>query len=96
MEITKPLQLEIHENDLTPSERDSIKKEVLSTQTLGDEESVHRKILDLLPKLIATRVQEIVPPDFELSSLELKFEVQGKLFGSGVGGEVVAKLSRKH
>jgi len=95
MEINKPLPLEISDSDLDKSEREALETEVLATRTLGAQEEVNRKILDLLPKLIAERVRQIIPDDFELDSLELKFDVQGKLFGAGVGGEVVAKLKKR-
>jgi hypothetical protein len=95
MEITKPLPLEISDRDLEEQDRALLEKEILATRTLGDQEHANRKILDMLPKLIADRVKQIIPDDFELESLELKFDVQGKICGSGVGGEVVAKLKKR-
>lgn len=95
MEIAKPIPLPITDNDLDRTQRQSLKSKILSTRTLGAQEDANRRILDLLPSLIAERIRGIVPDDFELDELEFKFEIQGKLFGSGVGGEVIAKLKKR-
>ena len=96
MPIQKPIRLNITEADLDPSQV-AVKKEVLKTRTLGSEgnETAERKILDMLPTIISRRVEQIIPPDFELAELELKFEIEGKIFGTGLSGEVVATLKKK-
>jgi len=81
--------------DRREADKTALKAELLATRKLGEEPDTERRIIDLLPKVIAERVKQIIPDDFELAELELKFEVQGKLFGAGVGGEVVAKLKSK-
>jgi hypothetical protein len=95
MTIDKPIRLEINESDVDEAEKNKLKKELLATRTLGEKEQIDRKILDLLPKVIAERLKQVIPADFEISELEFKFEVEGKLFGSGIGGEVVARLRKR-
>jgi len=97
MNIEKPLLLSITEGDLNIKERQELEVELRETRRLGgaEQEATHRAILDLLPTVIAKRVEGIIPDEFELVELELKFSIEGKIFGAGVGGEAVAKLRKK-
>lgn len=95
MEIQKSIPLTVDDSDLDEARKREVEEHLRATQVLGEQEQVSRAILDMLPTVIAERIQKVIPRDFELSELELRFDVQGKLFGAGVGGEVVAKLKRK-
>lgn len=91
MEIEKSIPLIIDQTDLPQPTRD----EVNNLSLLGGEKQVPKAIYDMLPRIIAQRIEDIVPENFELAELEFKFTVDGKFFGAGVGGEVVATLKRK-
>jgi hypothetical protein len=100
METQKPLPLDISDSDIDAATHQAIAKAIVATRKLGpnapvgQQESLHRRVIDLLPTIIAKRVNEIVPSDFSLDSLQIKFSLEGRLFGSGVSGEVVATLKR--
>jgi|GEM_PF-4836817 hypothetical protein len=45
-------------------------------------------IRKLLPSVIAKKIADVVPPDFDLTQMTLTGEVAGQPFGIGVRGEV--------
>jgi len=66
-----------------------------STGDMTDEDRVKKRLVDALPKVLATRLEKMIPDSFELQTIELKVAVDAKLFGTGVAGHAVVKFGRK-
>ena len=88
------LPLNISEGDLPERARTALRAAASDRATLAGEgqQSVESMVAELLPTAIASRVRKIVPPDFKVSEIGMKFSVEGKLFGCGVAGDVTVKL----
>jgi len=66
------------------------------TRTLtGGEKDPEEILMDAMPSAVAKKVRAIVPKGFELTELQLKLEVSGTIFGTGMKGEVMIKLAPK-
>jgi hypothetical protein len=52
-------------------------------------------VLDALPKVLADRFRRMLPDDYEMSELQLKFSISGAPFGVGVAGEAIVKFGPK-
>jgi len=53
------------------------------------------KVLELLPRVIAKKMQDIVPDGFDVTEMLLTCDISGKPFGIGVAGKVSVKFGRK-
>jgi hypothetical protein len=90
-----PIPLIIDEVDIDAATRNAVAAAQAGTRVLGsdsDLQTPERMLLDALPAAIARKVQAIVPPEFKIAELEFCFKVEGKLWGSGLAGEVKATL----
>ena len=47
-----------------------------------------RRITEALPRVIASKVKAMVPPEFRLYEIKISLEVSGKLFDAGIAGVV--------
>ena len=45
------------------------------------------KIMDAIPRVIASRFRQMIPDEFRIISVELSIQLEGKVFGCGVSGE---------
>ena len=95
-----PIPLIIDEGDFDVVARSSIEAAQRGTRVLGGPDAEHREataservIFDALPSVISRRVQKVIPKGFRIAELEFCFKLEGKIWGSGVGGEVKVKLS---
>ena len=52
-------------------------------------------VLDALPKVLADRFRRMLPDNYEMSELQLKFSISGAPFGVGVAGEALVKFAPK-
>jgi hypothetical protein len=91
----EPLPLLIEESDLRPSARNAIQAFQQGVTVLGGEVGATkptptRLILDALPDAVTRKIERIVPDGFAISELQFCFKVEGKVFGSGLTGEVKA------
>jgi hypothetical protein len=99
VESPKPIRLVVTESDFEPVVRSAITADRDGIRVLGgdsdDSEGIskaERLVLDALPGAIARRVGAMLPKGFEISELEFCFKLDCKVWGTGVGGEVKAKL----
>lgn len=95
--MVEPLPLVIDEADIDPTTRAAVLAAQrgpgsLATTRSGDQptDSPERVLLDAMPAVIARRIEGILPPGFKIAELEFCFAVEGKLWGSGIKGEVKA------
>jgi hypothetical protein len=95
----QPLPLVFDDADIDHKTRAAVLAAQQGVRVLGDSRagqssanSPERLLLDALPALIARKIERILPPDFEIAELEFCFTLEGKLMGSGMKGEVKAKL----
>ena len=60
---------------------------------LGDKpEPANQAILDALPRVLADRFKNMIPPDYEVQQIELKVQIAGQPFGIGIRGDAVVKF----
>lgn len=88
--MPQSLRLTIDDSDLRPDERDSLLASKRSDRILGDS-SVFEQ---LLPRLIARRLERIVPPGFVVDEIGLTLSVDATLLGVGASGEVAVTLRK--
>jgi hypothetical protein len=95
----EPIPVILEEKDIDPAIRTAIIAAQRGTRMLGSpgasSETVldpERLLLNALPSVIARKIEGILPSGFKIAELEFCFKVEGKLWGSGVAGEVKAVL----
>src|SRR4051812_39093456 len=87
---------------------DSVRVQILAVQkgykVLGDDgigaqgpgaDQTQALVVNALPSVIARKLTAMLPHGFVVAEFTLKFTVDGKIFGSGVGGEVEVKFAPK-
>ncbi|MCG8338829.1 MAG: hypothetical protein MJE63_30340, partial [Proteobacteria bacterium] len=62
-------------------------------KVLDNEDDIKRIFFDSLPSIISKRIESITPPNFNISEIEFKMNLGGKLFGVEVGGNMLVKFS---
>jgi hypothetical protein len=93
LEIDDAITITLTEADLDPNDRKKIEARANKSRVLeGEEREVEEMLSEALPKAIARRVEAMRPKNFKVTELQFKLAVSGKLFGSGVSGEVIVKL----
>jgi hypothetical protein len=103
---TSPLDLTVTEEDfniVAKKDKDnslatSGLKEVLFGRKQKEEVPVDKRvegIRKLLPSVIAKKIADVIPPDFDLTQMTLTGEVAGQPFGIGVRGEVSVVFEKK-
>ena len=98
MRKTKPepdnaFPITITEEDFDPGDRKKLEARANKSRVLeGEEREVSEMLSEALPKAIARRVDAMKPKNFKVTELQFKLAVSGKVFGSGVAGEVIVKL----
>jgi hypothetical protein len=93
---SEPLQLRIDEEDFDAAVTKAVKAGRSGTRTLaGTDRDPEEILMDAMPSAVAKKVRAIVPKGFELTELQLKLEVSGTVFGTGMKGEVMIKLAPK-
>lgn len=67
-------------------------KAKLETQTpvLGTTQQERREefIRELLPRVIAKKIEKLIPEGYEVKEISMTVDVSGKVFGSGISGGV--------
>lgn len=66
--------------------------ETVPSKGVDDNEEIIRKSL---PKVIANKVEKMVPDGFELTGLSFTGQISGTPFGVGVSGSVTASFTKK-
>jgi hypothetical protein len=56
---------------------------------------IKEKVFELLPKIIAKRMRDVVPDGFVVAEISLTCDLSGKPFGIGVSGKVAVKFQQK-
>lgn len=70
--------------------------ETLGNEVEGDFDQARKKIvLDALPKVLAKKMEEIMPKNWEIKEIVLKVNVAGKPFGIGLEGDASVKFGPK-
>lgn len=69
-------------NGLIPSDKE--------VAVLGPERT--NRVLDALPKVLASRFGRMIPDDYEIHQIELKVSLSGTPFGVGVSGDATIKF----
>ncbi len=90
----KPITLIVRETDIDSVTRAQLESLTRGVRVLANDDNV-RALCDALPTAIARRVRAIVPQDFVLSEIEMTLSVEGKLWGTGLSGDVKVKLAPK-
>lgn len=90
---TKQLTLLLSDDDLDAGVRGHVMALKSGTRVLADNEDPMRALFDALPTIIAKRLRAITPPGFAITELEICLSVEGKLCGTGIGGDVTVKLA---
>jgi hypothetical protein len=62
-----------------------------SVTVLGSEEE-RQAVIDAMPKVIAKRIQKMLPDGFRIREIEMRFEISGTPFGVGVSGEATVRF----
>lgn len=92
----EPLQLRIDEEDFDASVTKAVNAGRSGTRVLaGSDKDPEEILMDAMPSAVARKVRAIVPKGFELTELQLKLQVSGTVFGTGMKGEVMIKLTPK-
>lgn len=89
------LRLVVSEDDLPAGVLSAIEARETNAQMLGSERDTKRAFWDGVAAAVLKRVRAIGTDDFSVKEVELKFEVDGKLFGTGIGGEVSVTFAPK-
>lgn len=93
--MSEGLTLLLTEKDLTKADAGVLKTLNENDRVMGDDDADNtaQALCDMLPRTIAKKVEEILPPGFAVSELELCLSVEGRIFGSGVAGDVTVRLT---
>jgi hypothetical protein len=92
VKVEEKLKLIVTENDFPPAEKAAISSVLKEEQVLGGDDTVLQQIYDQLPSIVAKRVKKMVPEGFTVGELQFTFSLEGKIFGSGIGGDVAVTL----
>jgi hypothetical protein len=64
--------------------------DALAAQTVvldGEAEELQSRIVESLPKVLARKLEGMIPERFAIQQISLKIAIEAKLLGSGVAGE---------
>ena len=61
----------------------------------GNTGSLKQKMVEQLPRVLAKKLEGMLPDNFVVSSIEMKIGVDAKLFGAGVSGEATVTFEPK-
>jgi len=90
--MTEPVQplfeLNVRDEDVPQHIRNQIDAQACGDEVLGDAREARRAVESALPRIIARRLQDMVPDDFEVTEVTMSFTVGGTPFGLGVEGAV--------
>ena len=92
VEFGKPLKLVLRETDVDARVGAQLAANSEGVRVLATDDSI-RTLFDALPTAIARRVQSITPEGFRIVEIELSLSVEGKLWGTGISGDVKVKLA---
>ncbi|TDP62596.1 hypothetical protein [Roseateles toxinivorans] len=93
-ELESSFELVLSESDVDAGVRKRVQAATAGSRVLsGEDQDAKQILMDALPTIIAQKIRKIVPKDFEISEVQLKLNVSGKLFGTGVSGDVILKLT---
>lgn len=87
------LRLVIRDEDLPAENRTALVARQNNTRMLGGDDDT-KSFWDGVTKAILNRLSSVTPAGFRLKEVELNFEIDGKIFGTGVGGNVSVTLVR--
>jgi hypothetical protein len=94
LELESSFEIVLSENDVDAGIQKRVRAAVAGSRVLsGEEQDAKQILMDALPAIIAQKIRKIVPQDFQVSEVQLKLNVSGKLFGTGVSGDVILKLT---
>ena len=93
--MSEQVKLIITEEDLTDEDRIWLEKEFKKIETLGDDDAGKRPIFDIVPKLITRRLSAMSIPGFRVTEVSVELGISGKLFGTGLEGKAIIKLTRE-
>ncbi|MFZ5479082.1 MAG: hypothetical protein ACOZNI_20095 [Myxococcota bacterium] len=92
----RQLVMEISDADLTPTERAVVQsahaRDKGADKALGGAAATQRAVFDVLPAVIARRLEAITPPTFVVAEIEVKLSLGGKVGGVGLDGDISVTL----
>ena len=89
-----PVIIQLEDSDLTAPESDRIRAVAAGEQILAESvgfegrDATRKAVMDLLPGVVARKLDAITPKDFRVTEMKLTISLGGKLHGIGVSGDV--------
>lgn len=94
--MDKPIiEINISEDDVRASADHRLVQELSGKEkpaTLGAAEDAKERLMSVLPTIIAKKVQEMIPKDFEIMEIALAMKVKGNFGLAGIDGDVNIKF----
>lgn len=95
MENSNNILLYIDEDNLNIKEKSEIKAILKGEEVLGIKDEIKKIIYNTIPKAVTNGIESIVPENYELNEIQIKFQLAGEYFGLKIGGDVSIKISPK-
>ncbi len=93
MEIVEPtMQLRITDDDFDPNATAALSALGKGSAILGPADA-RQIIFNSLPKIIARRLQQITPPEFQIAEITMTVNLKGAVCGVGIEGDVTVKFA---
>lgn len=90
-------EIVLDEQDFDPAVRGALQAKQAGNRVLGGDvlggDEARRRLIDAMPKAIASRLEKIVPANFKIKEIELAIRVKGSPFGMGLEGDIKVKLT---
>jgi hypothetical protein len=89
------MQINLTPEDIAEAVDDAELAERIRNQPVvlgGSEEERLRAVYDALPRALARRLRDILPDDFTIHEIEMKFAFSANPLGVGIAGDAVVRF----